>query len=375
MRPRGKAATEKAVPSLNDELRSAGENLVGNDEVLRTVLAGCGDCIKILDLDGRLQFMSEGGKRVMEVEDFGQLKGCPWPDFWPGAGNKDARAAVLAARFGETRRFRGPANTAKGNPRHWDVEVSPIFGADGKPEYLLSISRDITVQVEAEEKLRESARQQRWLSQELAHRLKNTLTLIIAIANQTLRGKSLEDPRKALIARVMALDATQDILTESTWKTAPITAIIERALGPHQTSEARFSIAGPLVNLGSNPALMLALAINELATNAAKYGALSRDNGIVDIRWAVEQADGAPTFALTWQERGGPPVTPPTRNGFGSRLIQHYLAESFKGRVTLDYNADGVRFRLSAPVENLEPPEPTRPSNSHQELEDAAARI
>src|ERR1700709_1355668 len=112
-------AAHSAV-SLKSELVAAGEGLAGNEEVLRSVLAGCGDCIKILDLEGRLQFMSEGGKRVMEVEDFGKIKGCPWPDFWVGAGNTDAKRAVETAKAGGTGRFKGEANTAKGNPRYWD---------------------------------------------------------------------------------------------------------------------------------------------------------------------------------------------------------------------------------------------------------------
>src|ERR1700709_1132910 len=107
-------AAHSAV-SLKSELVAAGEGLAGNDDVLRSVLAGCGDCIKILDLDGRLQFMSEGGKRVMEVEDFSLLKGCPWPDFWQGEGNADASRAVAIAKAGGTGRFKGAANTAKGN--------------------------------------------------------------------------------------------------------------------------------------------------------------------------------------------------------------------------------------------------------------------
>src|ERR1700722_14391547 len=109
----GKPLLTPAVASLNAELDAAGPGLKGNDELLRSVLSGCGDCIKILDLDGRLQFMSEGGKRVMEVEDFAPLKGCPWPDFWSGQGNLDATLAVEAAKIGETARFRGAANTAK----------------------------------------------------------------------------------------------------------------------------------------------------------------------------------------------------------------------------------------------------------------------
>ena len=90
--------------------------------------------------------MSEGGQRVMQVEDFSKLKGCPWPDFWVGQGNADAKAAVAMAIAGGTARFQGAANTAIGTPRYWDVQVSPIRGDDGKPSHLLSISRDITTE-------------------------------------------------------------------------------------------------------------------------------------------------------------------------------------------------------------------------------------
>jgi hypothetical protein len=99
-----------AAASMEEELKAAGDGLVGNADVLRSVLAGCGDCIKILDLEGRLQFMSEGGKRVMEVEDFGRLKGCAWPDLWAGAGNGDAKNAVATAIGGGVARFRGAAD-------------------------------------------------------------------------------------------------------------------------------------------------------------------------------------------------------------------------------------------------------------------------
>jgi len=89
--PPGHAST---LTSMNDELRTEVPDLVGNDELLHGVLAGCGDCIKILDLDGRLQFMSEGGRRIVEIDDFGRLKGCPWPDFWEDASYVDAVNAV-----------------------------------------------------------------------------------------------------------------------------------------------------------------------------------------------------------------------------------------------------------------------------------------
>ena len=121
---------------------------------MRSVLASSSDCIKVLDLDANLIFMSEGCQRVMEVSDFNAIRGCPWPDFWKGQGNRDAKAAVAAAQAGGVGHFRGLADTMAGTARWWDVRVTPIFGADGQPEKLLSVSRDITAMHTAEAALR-----------------------------------------------------------------------------------------------------------------------------------------------------------------------------------------------------------------------------
>jgi PAS domain S-box-containing protein len=118
------------------------------------VLASINDCIKVLDLDARLTFMSEGGKQIMEVSDFNTIRGCPWPDFWQDQGNVDAKAAVAAAKAGRNASFVGAANTLAGNLKWWHVNVSPIMGSDGLPEKILCVSRDITPLREAEESLR-----------------------------------------------------------------------------------------------------------------------------------------------------------------------------------------------------------------------------
>ncbi|MEP7457698.1 PAS domain-containing protein, partial [Phyllobacterium sp. SB3] len=112
--------------------------------LLSAVLALSDECIKILDLDGRLLFMSQGGMGVMEVEDFSTMKNCFWPDFWSGEANTAAREAVATAAAGGNARFTGAANTAKGNPRFWDVRVQALAGTDGRPTHLLAISRDIS---------------------------------------------------------------------------------------------------------------------------------------------------------------------------------------------------------------------------------------
>ena len=144
--------TTVGIGSEPSELAATG---LGRSEAFtERVLASINDCIKVLDLDARLTFMSEGGMKIMEVSDFNAIRGCPWPDFWQAKGNTDAKAAVEAAKNGESASFIGPAETLAGNLKWWHVQVSPILDSDGRPEQILCVSRDITALREAEESLR-----------------------------------------------------------------------------------------------------------------------------------------------------------------------------------------------------------------------------
>jgi two-component sensor histidine kinase len=341
------------IEALHGELRGASPLLVGNPDLLRSVLSGCGDCIKVLDLHGRLIFMSEGGKRVMEVEGFSVLKGCPWPEFWAGEGNAHAVSAVASAAAGKTTRFQGAANTAKGSPRYWDVQVSPINGDDGKPTHLLSISRDITQEWNATELLKKNADRQEFLTAELQHRVKNMLATVMAIANRTFRGAAHDAPRLLFGTRLMALSQAHNLLTESNWDRAGIFGIVRGALETHQLDPGRVVVVGPDLDLDPKQALALALAINELATNAAKYGALSTPGGKVDVFWSRDEAVEVPAFVFEWRESGGPAVAAPTREGFGTRVIKASLADDFGGSVEIGYEPAGFVCTLIAPLENL----------------------
>lgn len=139
-----------------DRLLASEAKLRESEEFNRRILASSADCIKVLDLNGRLEFMSEGGMCVMEVDDFGAISGAYWPDFWPGEEHAKALAAVEEAKRGGTGRFQGFATTMKGTPRWWDVAVTSINGLEGTPEKLLSVSRDVTSTREAEAALRAS---------------------------------------------------------------------------------------------------------------------------------------------------------------------------------------------------------------------------
>ena len=197
---------------------------------------------------------------------------------------------------------------------------------------------------------RRGEEQRRLLIHELNHRVKNTLATVQSIALQTLRGAtSMPEARDALTERLIALARAHDVLTSESWEGAELHDIVAGAIGPHAGRD-RFRVHGPPVRLSPSLSLSLALALHELATNAAKYGALSTDAGSVEITWQLAHAGGAPRLRLRWVERGGPPVSPPLRQGFGSRLIQRSLSTETGGSATIDYAPEGVVCTMEAPI-------------------------
>ncbi len=209
---------------------------------------------------------------------------------------------------------------------------------NGRSVRFVGAVRDVTEEKEAEER-------QNLLTRELQHRVKNTLAMVNALANQTLRrAANVQDGLAAFSARLLALGHAHDILTQTSWTSAPIAAIVERSLATHRPSdETRLSWTGPNVRLNARQALALSLALHELATNAAKYGAFSNETGTVQIAWRLSASgEGAVHLLLEWREIGGPPVSPPAARGFGSRLIQQSLASEFRGTVDMHFEAAGL---------------------------------
>jgi PAS domain S-box-containing protein len=334
---------------VHDFVDDAGEHGqdIADPRFMRSVLAASDDCIKVLSLDGRLTFMSEGGRRVMEISDFGAVSGCPWPSFWSGDSKEHAVAAVAAAAGGRSYRFQGEANTGRGNPRWWDVKVSPILDDAGRPHSILSVSRDIT-------DLKQAEQHQRLLALELKHRIKNSIAMVQAIANQTLRpGELTADAKAVLMERLRTMGDAQDLLTQEGQSRASLREVVTSALRPHDVA-GRLSLQGPDLALTAKCALAMALALHELATNALKYGALSNAEGRIAVSWTnVADAGGQAMFTLQWRETGGPSVTSPERTGFGSRMIERALAGYFQGSAIIDYRPEGVVFTLQAPMEAL----------------------
>ncbi len=187
------------------------------------------------------------------------------------------------------------------------------------------------------------------LTRELNHRVKNTLANVLSIIALTRRrATDLAEFADGLDGRIRALSATHDLLTNSDWGTTPIRAVVEAELLPYtQQSDHEVELEGPDIELAPNDALSLGLATHELATNAAKYGALSSPGGKVAVRWRlVAEA----LVRIEWQESGGPPVKPQRGRGFGTDLIERIVAHELKNPVELTFDPAGVRCVLMVPV-------------------------
>lgn len=199
----------------------------------------------------------------------------------------------------------------------------------------------------------EQDEQLRLLNGELGHRIKNLLTIVGAVAAQTLRQASdLKTANDALASRLAALGKATEFLTASDWGSADLHALARAAFDTHGCHGSRCHYEGPAIRFNSQVTLALALALHELVTNATKYGALSNDVGHVDLSWAILPGPngGEPRFSLTWQERGGPEVHAPTRRGFGSLMIERSLRSYFRGDTAITFDPAGVVFRIDAPL-------------------------
>jgi len=192
--------------------------------------------------------------------------------------------------------------------------------------------------------------QQSLLIRELHHRVKNTLATVQAIVGATARSATNIDAfYKAFVGRIVSLANTHSLLTEAVWQTASLRHILEKELSPYNDDKGeRVALEGPVVELPSEAAVPIGMAVHELTTNAAKYGALSVSNGRVVVRWDAEAESEGVRLRLTWKEEGGPRVSAPARQGFGSRLLHRLLAAQLNARVETEFEATGVRVSVEA---------------------------
>lgn len=220
----------------------------------------------------------------------------------------------------------------------------PVMSEQGDIIEWFGAATDITERKRADQ-------QQSVINREMSHRLKNTLAMVQAIAKQTLKPVTEREPVEALEKRIHALSSAHDILFDQYWHTAPIGSLIAATLQRLVPTE-RLHANGPNIAIGPKGALSLSLVLHELATNALKYGALSNDVGEIELVWTVDKRGDSKTFVLVWEEKGGPPVNPPSGSGFGSKLIRMGLIGT--GGVSVSYEPSGFKAEMTAGLQQLQ---------------------
>lgn len=300
---------------------------------LASMIASSNDAIMGIDLDMKITSWNAAAEKLYgysQDEVVGRSVLMLVPD---GRQEEEPRilTEVRAGRFVEP--YETQRRRKDGRLVEVLLSVSPIRDANGRVIGASKTAHDITARKDAE-------RLKSILVNELHHRVKNVLATVTAIARQTLgRDKANQEEVEAFTSRLASLSRAQDLLVHADWQHADLKAVMQQALSPYPVDA--FQIGGPSVPLPPRAVVSLSLALHELATNAAKYGALSAPGGQVSISWQFEPlADNR--LRIVWEERGGPEVAPPRRRGFGSTLIERLLSAELKGETKFVYEKSGV---------------------------------
>lgn len=298
---------------------------------LETILEGIGEGFYAVDANWRItRFNSQAARHFARRPD--EVIGRNLWHVFPGARETDL-GRVFVEAMARREPAEGEALSVVMQGRSLAYRLFAL--ADG----LGVVFRDITDHKRAQE-------QRDLLVGELRHRVNNTLATVQAIASQTFRNTA----KYGIFAgRLRALSNAHSALGREDWESTPLHSLVISALGPHAgPGRERFSVRGPDIPIQPKSAVALSMAIHELCTNAAKYGALSRESGGVAIEWAV----GDDRFKFRWAEHGGPLVSPPSRKGFGSTMIERALGGQ-GAEARIEYRAEGIVCTIDAPLEAI----------------------
>ncbi len=234
--------------------------------------------------------------------------------------------------------------TANGSIAHYLMRILPYTTTEDEIDGVVVTFFDISKVVEGEFLAS--------LVDELNHRVRNMLMVVSAVASHTLRrAVSLDDFAKTFNGRIRALAAAHQLVSRSGWREVSLLDLLEKELRPYATGVDRLVAQGPPVSLKPNAALSFGMVLHEMATNAAKHGALSAETGRVSVTWAKEDIDGANYLVLRWAESGGPRVTEvPERRGFGSELMDRQLRHDLKGKLEVTFDEAGLRIMVALPA-------------------------
>ncbi len=313
---------------------------------LAAIVASSDDAIIGHLLDGTITSWNRGAEKI-----FGYLAnetiGKPLSILVPEGENDEMPGVLERVKRGDAVQNFEILRAAKdGKHIQMSLTVSPVRDSEGRIIAASTVARDVSEKAQAEQ-------QRTLLMGELDHRVKNTLATVHSIAAQTAsNATSLGEFTEAFEARLLALSQTHNLLTDEHWRGASLRQILAIELSPYSpdADDPRFALDGEDIDLTPAQALALGMAFHELTTNAGKYGAFSNAAGRLNVSWVIDNVASETRLRLRWIETGGPPVTQPTRRGFGSRLLERGLPYETEGEVSLEFAPKGVRCTISMPL-------------------------
>lgn len=329
-----------AAKQMEDRIRES-------EQHLRDLLEALPAAVYTTDATGRITFFNNAAVEMSgRTPQIGDMWCVTWRLYNTDGTLLPHDQCPMAVALKENRAVRGAEAIAErpdGRRIPFIPYPTPLHDADGKLIGAINMLVDISERKQAENR-------QRLLIDELNHRVKNTLATVQSLAAQTARhADSLEDFSYRFEARLLALSRAHDLLTRRNWEGASLDALTREVLTALAGNAGRqVEIDGPFVDLDPRTALNITMVLNELATNALKYGALSSEAGALSLSWRLEEgSDLNPRMILEWRERGGPPVVPPTRRGTGSKLMERCIERDLGGELDLTFEPSGVVCRMS----------------------------
>lgn len=354
------AALMHSIQKLADEIahrQQAQKALQQSEEFLRRLIASSVDCIKVLDLQGNLLYMNEGGRKLLEIDDFLPLLNTQWLDFWQGTDKQAADCAIEEALAGGIGKFQGYCSTTKGKPKCWETVITPIMDAQGQPEKLLAISRDITERKQVEAQIKASLTEKEVLLKEIHHRVKNNLQIISSLLN--LQSSSIEDARiveilKTCGNRVFSMALVHEQLYQSSNLAQLDFATYIEDLASNLLSSYNINPDAIKLNIkvekffiDVDTAIPSGLIVTELVTNALKYAFPIGMAGEIKINFQAEHQQ----LTLNISDDGvGFPEDFDWKNtdSLGLQIVDA-LTDQLQGSIELN-QSNGTDFKIKIPL-------------------------
>lgn len=327
------------------------EEIRANERRLSEILQALPAAIYTTDAEGRVTFYNEAAADLAgRKPKLGSDEWCvTWKLFRPDGSPLPHDECPMAVALRENYPVRGEEAVAQrpdGTRTPFVPYPTPLRDPQGRLVGAINMLVDISDRKEAEAR-------QKVLIGELNHRVKNTLATVQSLARQTAKyARDVPDFGETFEARLLALARAHDLLTERNWMSAPLEKLLDDIVAPYSGGGERLRMEGPHVDLDPRTALSMTMVLSELATNAAKYGALSKPSGTLSVDWRLS-GQSEPVLELEWLERGGPKVAAPERRGFGTRLIERCIERDLDGQLELNIASPGVTCRIEVPLPSL----------------------